>query len=114
MLIAHRIELEPTKEQVDYFRRACGAARFVWNWALAEWNRLYEFGQKPKAAALKKAFNAIKYQQFPWLTEIHRDAHAQPFAHLGKAWNRFFDNIKSGSKAHAPVFKKRGQCDDSF
>ena len=36
MLIAHRIELAPTPSQADDFRRACGTARFVWNWALAE------------------------------------------------------------------------------
>jgi putative transposase len=41
MMLAHRIELDPTYKQADYFRRACGTARFVWNQALAEWNRQY-------------------------------------------------------------------------
>ena len=34
MLIAHKIALCPTPEQVGYFKRACGTARRVWNWAL--------------------------------------------------------------------------------
>ncbi len=37
--LAHKIRLNPTPEQVTYFKQACGTARFVWNWALAEWNR---------------------------------------------------------------------------
>ncbi|MDN4036754.1 helix-turn-helix domain-containing protein [Massilia sp. YIM B02443] len=36
MLLSHRIRLEATAAQVDYFARAAGTARKVWNWALAE------------------------------------------------------------------------------
>jgi putative transposase len=64
--------------------------------------------------ALKKQFNAIKYIKYPWIQEIHRDAHAQPFAHLAKAWNRFFADMKAGKPAHEPKFKKKGRCRDSF
>jgi putative transposase len=72
--------------------------------------------------ALKKQFNAIKYTDpqwldengRPWLRDIHRDAHAQPFAHLAKAWERFFTDLKAGKEAHAPRFKKKGRCHDSF
>lgn len=114
MLIAHKIELAPQAQQIGYFRRACGTARFVWNWALAEWNRQHAQGQRPSALALKKQFNSIKYQSYPWLKDIHRDAHAQPFANLARAWSRFFQNVKAGQPAHAPVFKRRGQCHDAF
>jgi hypothetical protein len=31
MLLAHRIRLDPTPEQVNYFGRACGTARRVWS-----------------------------------------------------------------------------------
>ena len=122
MLLTHKIALAPTLEQADYFVRACGTARRVWNWALAEWNRQRIAGQKPNAMALKKQFNALKYNDptwldengQPWLKTIHRDAHAQPFAHLAKAWNRFFADLKEGRRAHEPKFKKKGRCRDSF
>lgn len=122
MQLTHKIALCPTPEQADYFARACGTARRVWNWALGEWNKQYAAGQKPNAMALKKQFNAIKYSDpqwldedgQPWLKTIHRDAHAQPFAHLAKAWNRFFSDIKAGKPAHEPQFKKKGRCRDSF
>ncbi|OUL88775.1 RNA-guided endonuclease InsQ/TnpB family protein [Paraburkholderia hospita] len=113
-ILGHCIELIQTPEQADYFARACGTHRFTWNWALAEWNRQYASGGKPSAIALKKQFNAIKYQQFPWLKDIHRDAHAQPFTHLGKAWKRFFADVKAGKLANAPQFKRKGSCQDSF
>lgn len=97
MLLSHRIRLEATPGQRDYFARAAGTARKVWNWALAEWLRQEALGQRPNAMALKKQFNAIKYAHpdwldasgTPWLQTIHRDAHAQPFAHLARAWRQY-------------------------
>ena len=109
MILAHKIRLDPTVKQALYFQRACGTARFTWNWALAEWNKLYAAGGKPKAGDLKKTFNAIKYEQWPWLSDIHRDAHAQPFTNLQKAFTNFFKKT-----AKHPVFKKKGQARDSF
>ncbi|HEX4203430.1 MAG TPA: helix-turn-helix domain-containing protein, partial [Ktedonobacteraceae bacterium] len=47
MIRAHKIRLNPTEEQKNYFARAAGIARFVWNWALAEWDRQYQAGEKP-------------------------------------------------------------------
>jgi putative transposase len=122
MQLTHKIALCPTPEQAEYLGRACGTARRVWNWALAEWKRQYAAGRKPHAMALKKQFNAIKYRDpewldangQPWLKTIHRDAHAQPFANLEKAWNRFFADIKAGKPAHEPQFKKKGRCRDRF
>jgi putative transposase len=122
MLLSHRIRLDPMHEQRGYFARAAGTARRVWNWALAEWHRQAAAGEKPNAMALKKAFNRIKYADpawldangQPWLATVHRDAHAQPFAHLARAWTRYFEQRRAGQPAHAPRFKKKGRCRDSF
>ena len=35
MLIAHKIELDLNNKQHTYMAKACGVARFVYNWALA-------------------------------------------------------------------------------
>jgi putative transposase len=122
MLLSHRIRIEATSAQRDYFARAAGTARRVWNWALAEWQRQAAAGQRPNAMALKKQFNAIKYAHpdwqdqdgQPWLRTIHRDAHAQPFAHLARAFARTFSAIKARAPAHPPRFKRKGRCRDSF
>lgn len=122
MLLSHRIRIDPTPNQGKYFSQAAGTARRVWNWALAEWQRQAAAGMRPNAMALKKQFNAIKYahsdwldvQGRPWLHSIHRDAHAHPFAHLVRAWSRYFAQRREGVTAHPPVFKKKGRCRDSF
>jgi putative transposase len=122
MLLSHRIRIEATSAERDYFARAAGTARRVWNWALAEWQRQAAAGQRPHAMALKKQFNTIKYTHpdwqdqdgQPWLRMIHRDAHAQPFAHLARAFARYFSAIKAREPAHAPRFKRKGRCRDSF
>jgi len=122
MLLAHRIRIDATPDQRAYFARAAGTARRVWNWALAEWQRQVDAGGKPNAMALKKQFNRIKYADpawldengLPWIRTIHRDAHSQPFAHLARAWTRYFEARRTGQAAHLPRFKKKGRCTDSF
>src|SRR2546430_8649193 len=105
-----RSELDPTEKQKEYFRQACGTARFVWNWALEEWNYGYDLGANTDACEIKRYFNSFKYEAFPWLKNIHRDAHAQPFAALGKAWKAYFNGEVEGR----PQFKKKGKCRDCF
>ena len=114
MQLTHKIALKPTDSQREYFNRAAGTARLVWNWGLAEWNRQYAEGLKPKAMELKKQFNQIKYIEYPWLCEMHRDSHAQPFANLAKAWQRFFSDKKRNKQSYKPRFKKKGKAKDSF
>lgn len=80
MKLAHKIRLNPTKEQETYFNKAAGIHRLVFNWGLAEWKRQYESGEKPSAYKLKKEFNQIKYSEYPFIAESHRDAASQPFA----------------------------------
>ncbi len=91
MICAHKICQNPTPEQAMYFAKAAGIARFVWNWALAEWNRQYEAGEKPTALKLKKQFNEIRREQFPWTWEVTKNASDQPFLDLGKAFTAFFE-----------------------
>jgi putative transposase len=57
VILAHKIALDPTPEQAAYFARACGVARFAYNWALARWRQEYALwreylcGPKPGAVA---------------------------------------------------------------
>jgi len=114
MIKAHKIRLNPTPEQANYFARAAGTARFVWNWALAEWNRQYEAGEKPTALKLKKQFNAIRRDQFPWTWEVTKNASDQPFLDLGKAFTAFFKGLKNGTKKGRPKFKSKKRSRASF
>jgi len=109
MQLAHKIALDPTTEQAVYFRQAVGTARLVWNVALTEWNHQYAAGGKPNGTKLKKWFNGIKYQQAPWLKNIHRDAHARPFHDLQQAFVNWWEG-----NADRPVFKKKKDGQGSF
>ncbi|GHO78506.1 transposase [Ktedonobacter sp. SOSP1-85] len=109
MIRAHKIRLHPTPEQANSFARAAGVARFVWNWALAEWNRQYEAGEKTTALKLKKQFNEIRRVQFPWTWEVTKNASDQPFLDLGKAFTAFFEG-----KAKRPTFKRKKTSKPSF
>src|SRR5260370_40097936 len=109
MLRAHKIELAPTKEQANYFARACGTARFAWNWALQQWNEQYQAGGKPTEADLRKQLNACKRQEFPWMLEISKWALAVAIQNLGKAFARFF-----AGQGRRPRFKKKGVHDSFF
>ena len=109
MIKAHKIGLNPTPEQAVYFAKAAGTSRFVWNWALSEWNRHYEAGEKPTALKLKKHFNEIRREQFPWTWEVTKNASDQPFLDLGIAFTAFFEG-----KARRPRFKSKKRSKPSF
>ena len=109
MIRAHKIRLHPTEKQKTYFARAAGTSRFVWNWALAEWNRQYETGENPTALKLKKHFNEIRREHFPWTWEVTKNASDQPFMDLGKAFTAFFEG-----RARRPRFKSKKRSKAGF
>ena len=111
--IAHKIELVPNNKQKTYFRKAFGVARLAYNWGLAEWQRRYKEGEKADAYGLKKAFNAIKKEQYPFVTEVTKYATQQPFINLGKAFRKFFDDLKKGTVSY-PQFKRKKDNEGSF
>src|SRR5260370_16106646 len=88
---------------------AAGTSRFVGNWAVGEWNRQYEAGEKPTALKLKKQFNAIRRQQFPLTWEVTKNASDQPFLDLGQAFTAFFEG-----KARRPRFQGNKPNQGSF
>ena len=114
MLIAHRIALDPTDKQRTYFTRASGAARFAYNWALAEWKWQYLARKDdptppaPPDASLRRQLNALKRAQFPWMFDLTKCAAQEAIIDLGGAFRAFFEQ-----RANYPRFKKRG-VHDSF
>ena len=117
MNCAHKIELDLNNKQDTYFKKACGISRFAYNWALAEWNRLYKENKtlpkeqqtKISGMSLKKSFNGIKKEQFPWVMEVTKYAAQEPFLEVQDAFTRFF---KKQNKY--PKFKKKNKSKDSF
>jgi putative transposase len=110
MNLAHQIQFYPyTDEQETLLRKSCGVARFTYNWALAQWTSLYKSGEKPTAFKLKKQFNSIRKQEFPWTYEVSKCASEQSFTNLGKAFSNFFQKTSK-----YPKFKKKGVRDSFY
>src|SRR5260221_4856101 len=114
MIKAHKIRLNPTPEQANYFARAAGTARFTFNWARAEWQKQYEAGGKPSALALRTQFNAIKKEQFPWVYEVPKCAVEGAFMDVAAAFKNFFEGRKAGRKTGYPKFKSKRHSRPSF
>jgi len=111
---AHKIKLQPNNKQATYFAKACGCSRFAFNWGLAEWKCRFEAGEKPSAYGLKKQFNSIKHQEFPWITEVTKCSPERAFDNLDQAFKNFFRRVKQGKKPGFPNFKKKGTKDSFY
>ena len=107
--LAHKIRLNPTPDQIRSFKQTTGTTRLVVNWALDQWNQQYSEERRPNARSLKKQCNAVKYDVFPWMQTLRRDAHSQPFADLGDAWHRFFTGQND-----RPALQQKGKTQASF
>jgi putative transposase len=98
---AYKFELRLDGAKLRAFSRHAGAARFVWNHALA----------KPKylgyGANCKELVN-LKVD-FPWLREANAQALQQALKNLDRGWKNFF-----AKRAERPSFKKKFKCSDSF
>ena len=117
MYKVHKIEIKPNNKQRTLLLKSFGVARFVYNWGLAEWKALYEARQndptleKPNQLALRRKFNSIKAEQFPFVLEVSKCVPQNALINLGTAWKNTFRRIKQGQQAGFPRFHKKGERD---
>jgi putative transposase len=106
---AHRIRLNPTPEQITSFRKACGVARHAYNWALAQWKQARAEGRRVKMKDLKREYNRIKKEQFPWTAEVTKCAPEQAFVHLSAALTNYFRMKEEGTQPKLKHPRKDGE-----
>lgn len=106
MTISHKIELMPNNKAKTHFKKAFGCARLAYNFGLAKWQEYYKLGIKKSYLDLKKEFNAIKKEKYPFVYEVSKYATQQPFLNLNEAFKKFFRDLKQG-KVSYPKFKKK-------
>lgn len=101
---AHKIRMNPTAEQVEYLKRACGTRRFVYNWGREHWEAEYQAYkaeqetipeaerklQSPNAKALKSQFHALGERDYPWTYDVTKCVVEGAFDDLDKAYANFF------------------------
>jgi len=109
MIRAHKILLYPNNKQETYFTKACGIARFAYNWGLSEWKEKFKAGEMVNEAKLRKALNAVKREKFPWMREVTKCVPQLAIKNdLNEAIMKFFEKKKG-----FPKFSKKG-VNDSF
>lgn len=115
MILGHTIALDPTLAQAAVFRRACGVARFAYNWGLQRWKEMHAAGEKPSAMKIKAQWNAHR-KTLPWTFEVTKCASAAAITDLGTAFANFFRDIKKPKgkrRFRFPKFKNK-RSDNGF
>jgi putative transposase len=115
--------MNPTPEQVEYLKRACGTRRFIYNWGREQWEKQYQaykleqetvpeaerLLRPPNANALKAQFHAIREQEYPWTYDVTKCVVEGAFSDLGQAYANFF-----AGRGNYPNYKKKGKSHESF
>jgi len=115
--------MNPTPEQVEYLKRACGTRRFIYNWGREQWEKQYQaykleqetvpeaerMLRPPNANALKAQFHAIREQEYPWTYDVTKCVVEGAFSDLGQAYANFF-----AGRGNYPNYKKKGKSHESF
>ena len=105
--ISHKIELKPNNAAKTHFKKAFGCARLAYNWGLAKWEENYRQGIKASIYDIRKEFNAIKKEQYPFVYEVSSYATMQPFIYLDNAFKKYFADLKKGKVSYPKLKKKR-------
>lgn len=123
MKTAHKIRMNVTPEQVEYLKRACGTRRFIYNWGREQWEKQYQaykaeqeivpeeqrMLEPPNALALKKHFNQLREQAYPWTYQVTKCVVEGAFDDLKNAYDNFF-----AGRSNYPQYKKKGKSHESF
>ena len=115
MIKSHKIQLNPTKKQSDYFFKNANAARYAFNWGLAEYNRILDHnfqvnktgqGEKIKVSGrlLKVQFNKVKPD---WFLETSTWAYQGAFDDLQKSFSNYWHKCKAGTNKPPKKWKPR-------
>lgn len=126
MLLARRATLRSSPEQARALGRACGTARWAWNWGLGRKIEAWKIRKAaldagaakldapkvPTAIDLHRELNKLKKMPvedggFPWMYEVSKAAPQEALRDLDLAFANFFRRLKLGEKPGFPRFKAR-------
>ncbi len=110
-----KTELAPNREQVTFFERCAGAARFAWNWGLAKRQEVevakdcIETLKIPSAIDLHRWLVREKRGELAWLYDLPKDVPQEAFRDLDHAYKNLYE-------AHMgkPKFKSKRWAKKSF
>ncbi|KOP79345.1 transposase [Lysinibacillus sp. FJAT-14745] len=111
MILAIKIRLKPTKEQVVLFWKSAGTARWAYNYFLAESERIYNVEKRTvkESEIRKKINNELKPTTHKWLKEVGSNVMKQAVKDADIARKRWFEGL-----TEKPRFKSRRRSKVSF
>ena len=111
MIRTLKIRLLPTPEQEQVFWNHIGAARFIYNYMLAEQIRRREAGEEHMSAFdMSKLLTQLKKQdEYLWLNDVSNRTLQRSCADIDVAYENFFTG-----RARFPRFKSRKRSKPSF
>ena len=111
MIKAYKYRLHPNKEQMIFFEKSFGCARYVYNWAL---NKRIEAYQKDGTRigwvdCCKMLTNLKRQEDTKWLCEVASQSLQSSIRNMDSAFTRFFREKKG-----FPKFKSKKHNRQSF
>jgi putative transposase len=126
VILARRTTLRPNATQAAAFGRACGTARWAWNWGLRRKMDSWKLRKAaldagvskadapkvPTAIDLHRELNLLKKAApedggVPWMYESSKCAPQEALRDLDVAFDNFFRRVKAGEKVGYPRFKAK-------
>ena len=109
MIKNYKVRLEPNNKQHNRMLQFAGAARYAYNWALAQEKQAYELGNGfISDNELRKLFTKHK-ENADWLYDISNAVTAQAIKDAAIAYQRFFKK-----QSNFPKFKSRKRNKPAF
>lgn len=111
----HKIRLYPKGEQFVQLAKSAGTARFVYNWALNEWQEGYKAvaegksDDKPNATKLSRKWTKTSKEEYPWADEVARTVAQQAILNVGTAYSNMFKGLTG-----QPQFHKKGRKESFY
>lgn len=111
MILARKVRLKPTDDQIQQLWRSAGTARWIYNWALAKQEANYKLGGKFLSdGVLRKEITVMKQtEEFSWLKLVSNNVAKQAVKDLCDAYRKFFKKL-----TEKPIFKSRKRSKPSF
>jgi putative transposase len=133
MILSRRIALRPSAGQEQALGRACGTARWAFNWGLAKYKAAWtarkdaldagvdkaDAPKMPTAISLHRELNALKKLPVeeggvPWMYASSKCAPQEALRDLDAAFQSFFRRCKAGETPGYPRFKAKGRDPGHF
>ena len=117
---AHRIALCPNDRQASLLAEHAGWARVASNWSIDRFAEAWFTGEGEdnewlSDMDLRKQFNAVKRDLFPWSKPLSQNVAKNAIIHTGKgldAWGAYRKALKKGKRPRRvgfPRYRKRGK-----